>query len=449
MPELGIFRFGIYFSFANSFNWMIMLGTPMILLGEKLGASPFQVGLLYSSAFLLLPIQIAATAILPHLGFKMQVLWSWAARSLFVLVPIGISIVGPEEPAPALLTIYIVAVFAFCFFRSIGATALIPWLYTIIPENKQGRYFGTDALVVGIGGIITLVFSSLLFALLPAYDAFTVLFTLTVIASVACVFFISKLPNGERPVVVPISKLLQTAADLCLKAGDFRSYLRLQIIYACVGYAFVPFSIFYLSTELGYSQSYILSLTALQFFGMTATAFVLKEWSDRIGAKPFFLISHAATILFQFAWLILIVFPGTLEPLLPVVYLIVGMAMATFVTSNFKYLPQLCKPEDRAIAVSVYSAVVGLTGGIASTLWGFLLKDSTTGDIDRNWFIFYFALALTFQVFLLYAFIKLRETRSHLDAIPQRGWLVRPFRFMVALIDLVERPKGQSSNLKQ
>ena len=422
-----------------------MLGAPMVLLGETLGATPFQVGLLYSSAFLLLPIQIAATAILPYLGFKTQVLWGWSARSLFVLVPIGISIVGPEEPAPKLLTFYIAAVFAFCFFRSIGATALIPWLYTIIPENKQGRYFGTDALVVGIGGIITLIFSSLLFALLPAYDAFTALFTLTIIASVACVFFISKLPNGERPVVVPFPKLLQTAAILCLKAGDFRSYLQLQIIYACVGYAFVPFSIFYLRAELGYSQSYILSLTALQFFGMTATAFIIKEWSDRIGAKPFFLISHLATVLFQFAWLILIVFPGTLEPLLPIVYLIVGMAMATFITSNFKYLPQLCQPSDRTIAVSVYSAVVGMLGGLASTLWGLLLKDSDSGGIDRNWFIAYFALALVVQIFLFFAFLKIREKRPDISVIPQRGWLVRPFRSVVNLIDLVERPKDKES----
>lgn len=80
---------------------------------------------------------------------------------------------------------------------------------------------------------------------------------------------------------------------------------------AATGYAFAPFTVYYLRAELGFSQSYIL-----------------------------------------------------------------------FLTSNNKYLPQICHKIERALSVSVLSASVGLVGGLAVTLWGFLLKNHISGSID-------------------------------------------------------------------
>jgi MFS family permease len=446
--SLGVFRFGIYFSFANACNWMIMLGAPMVLLAEHLGATPFQVGLLYSSAFLMLPVQVGATAFLPYLGFRRQLLIGWGARSVFILVPIVISILGPEAGSGGLLTLYILTVFTFCFFRSFGAAALLPWLYAILPENTRGRYFGTDSMATGSAGILILILSGSLFGFFSAYTAFALLFSITLFAAICSLFFVSRLPDGDRPVVIPLTRLLRRAPRLCLEPGKFRHYLGLQVLYAAVGFAFVPFSVFYLRAELGLSQSFILFLTALQFLGMTSVSFVLREWVDRIGAKPFFLISHLATISFQFCWIILVAFPHRFEAGLPLVYLIVGVAMACFMTANFKYLPQICEGRERALAVSVFSAVVGFLGGIAATLWGFLLKDAATGGIDRFWFLAYFTTAMLVQCYLFYAYTKLRELRRDVDSLPARGWLVRPFRYLVTLIDLVDRDGSNRPSTK-
>ena len=60
------FRAGYWFGGFNGLTWMIGLGTPMVLLAERLGASAFQIGLASAFVFLLLPLQVLSTAALPR-----------------------------------------------------------------------------------------------------------------------------------------------------------------------------------------------------------------------------------------------------------------------------------------------------------------------------------------------------------------------------------------------
>src|ERR1044071_6299239 len=91
-PELYPFRPGLVFGFFNALTWQIGIGTPMVLFAERLGATPFQVGLAYSFVFLLTPVQIAATALLPRFGFKRLSLGGWSARSVFLAIPIALTL---------------------------------------------------------------------------------------------------------------------------------------------------------------------------------------------------------------------------------------------------------------------------------------------------------------------------------------------------------------------
>ena len=59
----------------------------MVLFAEQLGATPFQVGLAYSFVFVLTPLQIVSTALLPRYGFKALMLGGWRTRSFFLGVP--------------------------------------------------------------------------------------------------------------------------------------------------------------------------------------------------------------------------------------------------------------------------------------------------------------------------------------------------------------------------
>jgi MFS family permease len=437
--EVLIYRCGLAFSFTNALTWMIALGAPMVLLAEFLGASPFEVGLMYSFVFLLLPLQVMASALLPYFGFRKQFLFGWGTRSVFLAVPFIVALLAPKEPSPLLLKCYIVSVFFYCFFRSIGTCALLPWLLEILPSRIRGRYFGMDTLVVGLAGAITLLLSSILFSLLEPYNGFRVLFGMSLLTAAASFWFVSKLPEGSRPVVVPLSRFIRRGPELCFRPSHFRRFLGYQSLYAVAGYAFVPFSIYYLKTSLLYSHSYILLLTALQFLGMFGMSYIVRDWMDRIGAKPFFILSHIATIVFQIFWLLMIWIPGYLEWALPAVYVITGMAMACFQAAHNQYMPQICHRRERALSASILAAVVGFLGGLTSTGWGLILKDAESGLIGSERFVAYFTTAFLIQLFLLYAYLfRLRDRGGNSLLTQQSGMLLRPFRFMIQTINLVE-----------
>ena len=445
---LGPYRFGIYFSFANAFVWMIGMGTPMILLAEHLGAGAFEVGLLYSAVFLFLPLQVLSTTLLPYLGFRRQLSGAWFLRTLCLFVPLGIALAAPETPAPVPMGWFIVAVFAFCFFRATGACALLPWLFAILPSGLRGRYFGTDSVVVGIAGIVTLLLGSALFGVLPPFSAFSLIFGAAIAASLISLWFLRRLPEGGRPEPVHPLRLARRALQLCTRPSHYQRFLWFQLLYATVGFAFIPFSTYYLKTTLDYSQSTVLGFNALQFTGMSAVGMVLRIWVDRVGAKPFFLLSHVATTAFLIFWLCLVAYPAVLAPFLAPAFVLVGVAQAMFMTATNKYIPQICRRREMALSASVLGALVGFFGGLAATAWGFLLKDEATGLIVRERFVLYFALAAAVQGFLLAAYLRLRDRRPGPEALPATGLWVRPFRFLVSVVNLAEPPPPMARGLR-
>src|SRR3954466_4991813 len=146
-PELHPFRPGLTFAFFNALAWQIGIGTPMVLFAEQLGATPFEVGLAYSFVFILTPVQIVSTALLPRFGFKALMLGGWRTRSFFLAVPAVLAVLAMRGERPWMVHALVVSVFCFCLFRSIGAASGTAWFYAILPATLRGRYFASDQFV--------------------------------------------------------------------------------------------------------------------------------------------------------------------------------------------------------------------------------------------------------------------------------------------------------------
>ena len=149
-PELYPYRHGLYFSFFNALNWQVAIGIPTVLFMQQLGADSFQVGLVFSWTFLLTPVQVLATAFLPHLGFKRLTLAGWSARGWCLLVPIGLAILAPQQPVPWMIYAMGTAMFLYSLSRAVGSSAMTTWLYQVIPAKIQGRYWSTDQILAGL-----------------------------------------------------------------------------------------------------------------------------------------------------------------------------------------------------------------------------------------------------------------------------------------------------------
>jgi len=451
-PELAPYRSGLLFGFFNALAWQIGIGTPMVLFCEQLGATPFQVGLAYSFVFLLTPLQIVATALLPRFGYKRVMLGGWAARSVFLLVPVWLAIVAPRwgvQPwmAPALVG----SVFWFCFFRTIGAAAIMPWLYSILPAKARGRYFGSDQFISGVSGVGTLLACVALFATLPVFTALLIQYLIALFGSYFSFAALKRLPDAANPPPVKLMQLMRETPQLMFRASPFRRYLWLAVWYAVLSTPIPPFLAYYLTSgpQLGAEQ--IMGFEVARFAGVIFAAAFIRGRIDASGARPFFLLTMVLYVAVGvFWWWYLGAGVGTVWVLF-VAYFVLGLAAACWTIAHLNYLAQVVDESRRALMVAVMGAVTACCGGLSPILWGLVLKaEGGNGPaINTDVFQLFFLFAVASVVILSSLLARLKEEQGEgVDSLVIGNAIFRPFRaatYLVSLIDLQEvaRPTSE------
>ena len=419
--------FSLGFVSANALTWMVALGTPLLLLCQELGASPLQIGLVSAFPMLMLPLQVLATALLRHLGYKRQAMLGWSIRAVFLLVPLGIVITAPAEPAPWMLPALMMAMLGFAIFRAMGISVTFPWIYAILPENLRSRYFSTEQVVAGVSGLFIMLLSAWVIKALPVYSAFTALYVLTMIGSISSVSCLHKLPDALAPKDMHAAHILRNIWPLIRSRGPFRSYLLLMVSIALVNTSLRPFTVYYLRGQTDVSDSHIFLLVSMQIFGGIVMAFVTRRLADRTGVRPLLLGAQIVTAGVCLFWLILVLGAAGMIHLLPLVYFAMGSAESLLVLGNLKYTPQLSNDNDRAFVCAVLGALAGICGGVAPILWGWFLKDAQGQSINVARFAGFFACNLVLQLALIPRFARLWE-KDPLPRLPFR-WMNSAFGF--------------------
>jgi MFS family permease len=440
-PELAPFRPGLVFAFFNALAWQIGIGTPMVLFAEQLGASPFQVGLAYSFVFVLTPVQIVSTALLPRYGFKALMLGGWRTRSFFLGVPAIIALIALDGEQPWMVRALVGSVFFFCLFRSIGAASGTSWFYAILPEKVRGRYFASDQFVSAIAGMGTLLASAGLFALLPVYWALLVQYAIALIGSSISYYSLKQLPDAERPTSISLRTVLRDTPRHLFAASTFRTYVWLAVSCAILATPIPPFSAYYLKVGPNFSSGQIMLFEVLRYLGVMVAAWIIRRRIDTTGARPFFLLALGSyTAAGIFWWFYLENGFGGIAGIL-VAYFVVGFGAATWGIANLNYLPQIVTPEERTLAVSVHGAVTACIGGLSPVLWGVFLKSSAgnTRGINPDVFQWFFVSVAVGSVVISYCLVRLPEEKGHpAEPILIGNAILRPFRAVTYLVNLVE-----------
>lgn len=455
-PELAPFRSGLLFGFFNAPAWQIGIGTPMVLFCEQLGATPFQVGLSYSFVFLLTPIQILATALLPRFGYKRVMLGGWGIRSIFLLVPVWLAVMAPRwgvQPwmAPALVG----SVFCFCFFRTIGAVAIMPFLYTILPPSARGRYFGSDQFLSGLAGVGTLLACAGLFAFLPIYTALLAQYGIAIFSSYMSFMALRKLPDAPNPPPTKLMQLIRDTPRYMFKPSPFRRFLWLAVCYAVLTTPIPPFLAYYLKVGPQLAAGQIMGFEVLRFCGVIVAAAFIRRRIDQSGARPFFLLTMVLYVgVGMFWWSYL---EGMLSGLAVIyaAYFVLGLAAASWTIANLNYLAQVVDENNRALMVAVMGAVTACSGGLSPILWGLVLKSESAfgAAIDVNVFQLFFLFMLAGVVVLSSLMARLSEDKeTQVDSLVIGNAVLRPFRaatYLVSLVDLRELGKSPPGPVKE
>lgn len=440
-PELAPYRAGLVFGFFNALSWQIGIGTPMVLFAEQLGATPFQVGLAYSFVFLLTPVQIVSTTLLPRFGFKTLMLGCWRIRSLFLAVPAVLAGIAQSGEQPWMARALIWSVFFFCLFRSIGSASGLSWFYSILPEKLRGRFFAGDQFFSAVASVGTLLACAGLFALLPVYSALLLQYLLALAGSTVSQLALNKLPDADRPASIRLGTVIRDTPRHLLTPSPFRHYVWLAVLFAVLTTPIPPFVAYYLKVGPRISSGQIMLFEVLRYAGVMTAAWVIRRRIDATGAKPFFLLALGLYILVGiYWWLFLESGLGGVGGLYAV-YFLTGLAAATWTISNLSYLPKVVADADRTLVVSIHGAVTAFIGGLSPIAWGLLLKenDAPAGGFDANVFQWFFVCVIVGAVVLSSLIARLHEDKGHpVDPIMIGNAILRPFRAASYLINLVE-----------
>jgi MFS family permease len=413
-PSLRPFYAGFWFGGFNGMTWMIGLGTPMVLLAERLDASTLQVGLATSFVFLLLPLQVLATTALPRLGYKRQMVSAWALRALFLLVPLALAAAAPPRPAAWMPWLLVASVFGFCLFRALGTAAHVPWLAAILPIEVRGRYFATDQTVTALVGVGTLLVCARLLSGGAGWEAFLGVYAIAIGGAACAVLCLTRLPGAPAPRTAPLERLGAETVALLTSRGTFRFYLVLSLLGAVVPSGMAAFTAYYLKVEAGVSASRILVLTAAHYAGAMLGGWTIRRLIDRVALRRLFRLAEAMQAAVFAFWLALVAWEAPLVELLPVSYLAFGAATAISNSAHFTYLPSLGNEDERPVVVAVFTAVFGFLSGLSPVLWGLLLRQG--GEVPRMdvaCFAAYFAVGIALTLLLIVLMGRLPELREH------------------------------------
>lgn len=443
-PELAPCLPGLKFGFFNAMTWQIAIGTPMVLFAEELGASPFQVGLAYSFIFLLSPLQILATALLSRYGYRTVILGGWATRTVFLVVPVWLAVVVPRWGVePWMSSALVGSVFGFSFCRSIGAVAIMPWLYAIVPEQARGRYFGSDQFFSGIAGVGTLLACTALFALLEVYTALLLQYGLAILGSYLSFVALRQLPTAPNPAPVKLGQLLADTPRLMFRRSPFRHYLWLAVWFAVMATPVPPFLAYYLKVVPQLDPGQIMGFEVLRYLGVIAAAAVIRRRIDHTGARPFFLLCMVLYVGFGVFWWSYL--QGAMTGLVWVyaAYFVLGLSAASWTIANLNYLAQVVDEKNRALMTAVFGAVTACCGGISPVLWGLVLKTegpAGSSGMDVSMFQVFFLIVLASVVLLSSLMARLPEDKGHpVESLIIGNAVLKPFRaatYLVHLIDL-------------
>ncbi len=441
-PELLPFRPGLVFAFFNALAWQIGIGTPMVLFAEELGATPFQVGLAYSFVFVLTPVQIVATALLPRFGFKALMLGGWRTRSFFLGVPALLALLamrGGERPW--MIDAMVWSVFFFCLFRSIGAASGTSWFYAILPEAVRGRYFASDQFVSAVAGVGTLLASAALFALLPVYPALLAQYVIALLGSTISYYSLKQLPDAERPRSISLRTVLRDTPRHLFAPSTFRKYVWLSALCAVLATPIPPFAAYYLKVGPQLATGQIMLFEVLRYAGVMVAAWVIRRRIDVTGARPYFMLALGIyAVVGVYWWFYLENGFGGIAGIY-VAYFLLGLGVATWSIANLNYLPKVVSSEERTLVVAVHGAVTACIGGLSPVVWGLFLKSDAGAarGIDPAVFQWFFVSVVVGALVLIRLMARLPEEKGQsVEPIMIGNAILRPFRAMTFLVNLVE-----------
>ena len=425
-----------WFAIFNALSYQMILGSPMVLYAQSLGASATVLGIVAGMMPLLVIFQIPAASHIGRVGYKRFVFAGWGTRVVFIFVLALIPLAGEFLPGTTQLGLLLFLLFGFNLSRGISSAAWLPWITALVPFAVRGRYLAREAVCVHLASCVTLLLAAACLQARPSPWQFAVLFGFSALTGSVSLRFLKRIPDAEPPEKWTSSREPVPWREI---AGyePFRKLLRMNAAWSVAYGGLAAFTVAWLKLEAGYGEGRILLVTSLAFLGGLAGLLYFESRTDRFGSKPVLTFCLCAWIGIVLGWGLLA--GRVLAPRFGIVLaleLLMGFAYALVNMNNTRLAMVLAPEMGRSHFFALYSVVANLTHGLAPVGWGLLIdvfgaRQVVWFGVELNRFSLFFAGVLGIFLLTLWLCRRLDEPKARdmdelireLLASPQRLWL--------------------------
>ena len=360
------------FSLYNQLNFQITLGAPLVLYAKSLGASSTTIGIVAALAPLLTVLQLPTAYFIPRIGYKRFVLLGWFSRTLTVFSLALLPLVTAFDNATK-ISLMLMALFIFNVLRGISTGAWLPWLTSLIPEERRGNFLRKDQTYVQIGGLLAMVLSTVVLWNNAKAWHFALLFFLSACAATLSLFFIRLVPEVE------VGEQVRTSSQpvpwgAMLKYPPFTRLLIFTVVYNWVIGGLAAFIVGFLQHIGGFSDGMILGCNMFAFIGAAISVQLVSGLMNRTGTKPILRIALVCYFWAVICWLLISSELLTTTPLMVVlIYLILGVAGGLFGIANTRIAMDTMPLMGRNHFFALFTVFTSISLGLAPICWGIFL----------------------------------------------------------------------------
>ncbi len=185
------------FEFCNAICFEIILGLPLLLYAQSLGAGAAVCGALAGMVYALSPLQLICAARARRVGFKKWITVGWIARTLLILSPVGLAIATARDLVDEQFALHLLigTMFLFCAALNAASCAWLPWITELVPDSAKSRFLVWERSSIYMGGFFTMGATVALLSLSENVH-FAPVFLVSFAGGMAATWFLRRMPDA-------------------------------------------------------------------------------------------------------------------------------------------------------------------------------------------------------------------------------------------------------------
>lgn len=386
----------------------------------QLGATPVEIGLLSSIPLLVNFLQPLGAYLADRASSRNWYILSifGPSRLLWLILVAGIAWFCCSNTKPHQMVIWTLGIILITnILGALGSSAWFSWMAALVPPRLRGRYFGVRNSVASLTNLLSVPLLGFAVSAWPGgaiqgYGALLVLGVVIGLISLVCQFWMVDV----NPQVTHSAEALpeykenhrpQAEKFSILKDINFLKFLLYFGLWTFAMNLSAPYFNLYLLKDLDLDLSTVTIYTSVI---AGANLIMLLFWgklADRVGNRPLLLLVGvliAATPLF---WLGVGTDAVSVWVWLPLIHLITGGFGAAVDLCNTNIQMEVAPTNRPSQYFAIAAAVTGVSGGLGSTVGGFLVQLNLIGGLPGL-----FALSAGLRLVALLPLVFVQEPRS-------------------------------------